>query len=193
MSFYSDLNRRHKAGLCATLICVGFILLLGGNWDYPDVGIRPVVGVMLLGMAFSWALGSNNRLIHWLFVVFGLLYLVSVALDVFMWPRNKPEIIKDQISIIEGDRDILKNDRSILTLEMDRQEQRKEQEAVSKDSDELFKDERELRRLQTETTFRHVVKNDWGELVGGLLLLSAGLGLILGVKPMRKDPLESPS
>ncbi len=187
--FAAKLNRRHKAALCATLICVGLILLLGGGAP-PAVGIRPAVGIMFLGMAFSWALGSNSRLVHWLFVVFGLLLLLSVAPDPFVWSRGKPEIIKDTISVIAADRDLAKYDLSLMTHETDKQEQRKDQEEFNKANDELSKDEQELRSLQTESTFRHVVKNDWGELAAGLLLLSAGLGLIAGVKPARQYQSE---
>ena len=53
MALIDTLNRRHRAGLCATLVCVGLILLLGG-------GVRPAVGIGLLGIAFSWALGSDK-------------------------------------------------------------------------------------------------------------------------------------
>ena len=170
-------NRRNKTALCSTLICVGLIVLFGG-------GVRAAVGIALLGIAFSWAFGSNSRLIHWLFVVFGLLLLIPAMVDGFLWPRNKPEIIKDQSSIIEGDREMLKNDMSAITEETDRQERRKNEEEYSKDSDELSKDERELGRLQDEGIYRHVVETDWGSALGGLLLFGAGLGLILGVREM---------
>jgi hypothetical protein len=183
--FSPMLNRRHKTALCATLVCVGLILLLGG-------GVRAAVGIGLLGIAFSWAFGSNYRLVHWLFVVFGLLLLIPAIGDGLFWPRNKPEVIKNQTSIIEGDRDMIKNDMSLIAEETDKQEQRKEREDLNKQSDELFKDQQELRRLQDEGIFRHIVKNDWGTIVGGLLLLSAGLGLVVGVKPVQHNPRGSP-
>jgi hypothetical protein len=182
--FAATLNRRHKTALCATLICVGLILLLG-------VGIRAAVGVGLLGIAFSWALGSNYRLVHWLFVVFGVLLLVPAVGDGFSWSRNKAEVIKDQASLIQTDRNMLKNDLSLMMGETDRQERRKEQEQNRKHWEELSRDEQELFSLQAEGIFRHVLKNDWATLAGGLLLLSAGLGLVLGLKPVRQSQPES--
>jgi hypothetical protein len=168
----TTLNRRNKTALCGTLICVGLIVLLGG-------GVRAAVGIALLGIAFSWAFASDYRLVHWLFVVFGVLLLVPAAGDGLLWPRNKPEVIKDQTSIIETDRDMLKSDLSLITEAADAQERRKSEEEYNRHSNELLKDGQELRRLQTEGTFHHVLRIDWGPALGGLLLLGAGLGLII--------------
>jgi uncharacterized integral membrane protein len=231
--FAARFNRRQHAALCATLICVGLILVLGGK-------VRDAVGILLLGMAFSWALGSNSRLVHWLFVVFGLLLLLSAALDGFLWRRNKPEFINGQISIIDGDRSLIEADRSAFaddakgnkelskdakslrelsdayllrpSSEILREYERKRQdlqEKIEKDSalskdlvesgHELFKheltlrdDERKLQKLQAERVFQQVMKNDWGTIVGGLLLLIAGLGLIVGVKPVGQNQPAEP-
>jgi hypothetical protein len=265
--FAAKLNRRHKVALCATLICMGLILLLGGGAP-TAVGIRPALGIMLLGLAFSWALGSNNRLVHWLFIVFGLLLLLSLAFDGFLWRRAKAQIIKSQISVIDGDRWIIESERSGIEsdrslIQADRsafaedtkgnrdlstdaeilgglsdaylvspssenlrdygRKRRDLQEKIEKDSalnkdlaqstkemlkdeqalwddrqtlrdDErkLQSDEREQQNLQAEGIFRHVLKTNWGTVVGGLLLLSAGLGLIVGVEPARQNQSEQP-
>jgi hypothetical protein len=45
------LNRRHKAGLFLTLVAVGCGLFL-------EVSARQAVGIALLGIAFSWLIGS---------------------------------------------------------------------------------------------------------------------------------------
>jgi hypothetical protein len=47
------LNLRHKLSLCATLVCVGLLVLLG-------VGVRTIVGIGCLGIAFSWVFGSSR-------------------------------------------------------------------------------------------------------------------------------------
>ena len=177
--FPANLNRRRQAALCAMLVCVGLILLLGGK-------VRDAAGITLLGMAFSWALGSNNRLVHWLFVICGLLLLVIPVGDGFLWPRQKPELIKGQTSLVESDRGIVESTNALIT-QMTQQEQRETREDLSKLSSELAKDEVELQRMQTEGIFRHVMRDDWANVAGGLLLLSAGLGLMVGVKPVRSS------
>jgi len=161
---------------------VGLILLLGGK-------VRDAAGITLLGMAFSWALGSNNRLVHWLFVICGLLLLVVPVGDGFLWPRQKPELIKDQTWLVESERHGLEEyssliaKRTALGIPLSAQQE----EESSKQSNELAKDEVELQRMQTEGIFRHLMKDDWGSVAGGLLLVSAGLGLIVGIKPVRSS------
>ena len=182
--FAATLNRRHKTALCAALICVGLIVLLGG-------GVRAAAGIGLLGIAFSWAFGSNYRAVHWSFVAFGLLLLIPPVAAVFLWPRNKPEAIKFQTSIVKGDRLVVDAERSIMVDEEDRQERQKDREELSKSSDQLLEDEQELRTLQAEDSFRYVLKNDWELVAGGILLLSSGLGLTVGVKPVRQSQAES--
>jgi hypothetical protein len=180
--FAAKLNRRHKAALCSTLICVGLIVLLGG-------AVRPAVGVGLLGLAFSWALGSDNRPLHWLFVICGLLLLVVPMANAFLWPREKSKEIKSQMSIIESDRRWIKEYSSLIAERTAAgiTSSAQEEEESSKQSNELFKDEQELRSLQAEGVFRHVMRDDWGNVAGGLLLLSSGLGLIIGINPVRQD------
>lgn len=161
------------------VVCVGLILLLNG-------AVRTAVSIGFLGVAFSWAFGSNYRLVHWLCVAFGLLLFIPAVGDGVVWFRNKPELIKDQMSIIQIDRDVLKNDESISQSETDRQEHRKDQEQVFRDMNNLSKDQVELSLRKSEGVFRHVIRIDWETIVGGTLLLSAGLGLLLGVKPLPK-------
>lgn len=174
------LNRRNKAAMCATAICVGLILLLS------DVGFRAILGITLLGMAFSWALGSNNRFVHWLFVVLGFLLLLDPAGVWYHWPRIKPELINTQASIVQADRDLMRSYFSLIAQETDRQEHRKDEVQQSKAFNELSKDEQDLKDLQTESRIRYVLKQDWGETAGGLLLLIAGLGLIVGISRARQ-------
>jgi hypothetical protein len=179
----TTLNRRHKSALCATLICVGFILLLGGS-------VRAAVGITLLGVAFSWALGANLRVVHWLFIVFGLLLLIPAVADGILWPQVKPAFIQVQTTGIENDQNMLKMDMDLAVQETDKQEKRKDDAEVAKDQATLFRDEQELRTLRADGVFRHIIKDDWQWLAGGMLLLSAGVGLIIGIKQTGRNRSE---
>jgi len=188
---------------------VGLILLLGGK-------VRYAVGITLLGMAFSWALGSNDRVVHWLFVICGLLLLVGPVGDGFLWPRQKPELIKGQTSLVESEKAVVQDDVSssdqakrqledafhgidkdnagnhLKFIEILKPEVERLQVKEDKDNRELYKAQAELQHLEAEGIFRHVMRDDWANVAGGLLLLSAGLGLMVGVKPVRKGQPETP-
>ena len=188
--FTNKLNRRHKAALCSTLICVGLIVLLGG-------AVRPTLGIGLLGLAFSWALGSDNRLVHWLFVICGLLLLVPAGGDAFLWPRQKPELIKSKTSIIGLDRDMVESANSVIAADTpldcnfySKGEERELRYSLSEKT-EFRGRTQELQRLQAEGIFRHLMKEDWDNVLGGLLLLSSGLGLIIGVNPGRQNQTDA--
>lgn len=60
-----EVNPRHKAALVLTLLATGASLIVGFD-------TKQVVGIVLLGLAFAWLLGSNSLLVHSLFVVAGL-------------------------------------------------------------------------------------------------------------------------
>lgn len=183
MAPIESLNRRHRAGLCATLICVGLLVLLGG-------GTRLTAGIGLLGIAFSWALGSNSRFVHWLFVVFGLLLPIQPAWVGFSWSHQKPEFIKMQNDIIQTDRELIENQQTLVEETPPGIERAKARDGLGKATVDLFHDTQELRRLQSEGAFRFVTKNDWQPLAGGILLLCSGVGLLAGIKPRRAGGKE---
>lgn len=64
------LNRRHKVTLFLTLVLAGIGLVSGDT-------IRTALGVVLLGIGFAWATGSDNRVVHWLFVGSGTLLVMA--------------------------------------------------------------------------------------------------------------------
>ena len=56
---------RHKAALFLTVVVTGACLLLGA-------GAKESAGIALLGLALTWAFGSDERVVHWLFVIVGV-------------------------------------------------------------------------------------------------------------------------
>ncbi len=66
MRFPLELNRRHKAILFLTLLAAGSSLV-------GEVNLRISFGIVLLGFAFAWALGSDSRPVHYLFILLGVL------------------------------------------------------------------------------------------------------------------------
>jgi hypothetical protein len=165
-----NLNRRHRAALCGTLLCVGLIVLNGGS-------IRASIGIGLLGLAFSYTFGSNSRLMHWSFLIVGILLLGVVIWEGHEWPKTKVELIGDYASEIDADKTIIRTD-----IQTDVSDPRAlTRGELAKDNEELFKAERELENLKAEGSVRHVMKNDWGIIAVGLLLFISGLGLIVGI------------
>jgi len=177
--FITTLNRRNKVALCATLVCVGIILVAGG-------GVRIAVGIMFLGVAFSWALGSNKRIVHSLFVVFGLLLLVVPAVVWQSWPERRAELIKLDKSQIEIDRGAIE----IYSRTVDQDSKQSEYTSdmknhihdLSNGYHDLMKDQGQLRDDEAETSpSRRVVRETWEYITGSLLLLCSGLGLLVGI------------
>lgn len=182
VEFAARLNRRHKAAVCATLVCLGLIVLKGGT-------VRDAVGIALLGTAFSWALGSNSRLVHWSFVVFGSLLLLWAAADGIDWHlQSRAAFIKSWRDIIAGDQETLKSDEAwTLQVVSDPAAERDAQKEVS-DQRQLLRDaEHSLRQLEAETTYRRLIETDWDTIVPGLLLFSSGVGLLFGIRPVRQS------
>jgi uncharacterized membrane protein len=64
----AGLNRRHKVALFLTLLAAGASLVL-------NMSAKQTAGVVLLGLAFAWAFGSNSRAVHVLFIALGVLLI----------------------------------------------------------------------------------------------------------------------
>ncbi len=77
-----QLNRRHKAALWLALGLCGLGLLTGS-------GIKEGIGVLLLGVVFAWALGSNSRLVHSAFIAAGLTIMAWAGVA---WHRHSVEL-----------------------------------------------------------------------------------------------------
>jgi hypothetical protein len=93
----AKLNRRHKAALFLTLLAAGALLVWGA-------GAKQTAGGVLLGLAFAWALGSNNRLVHLSFVAVGLILGIGPALR--DWYDHRSETRKYRESVAEFERRI---------------------------------------------------------------------------------------
>lgn len=65
MTALRELNRRHRVALFLTLVAAGTSLVL-------EFGPLRFAGVVLIGIAFAWAFGSDNRLVHGAFLFCGL-------------------------------------------------------------------------------------------------------------------------
>jgi hypothetical protein len=62
-------SRYQQAALILTLLSVGIMLVSGANWQLS-------LGILSLGLTLAWIVGSDNRLLHYLFLVFGVAALV---------------------------------------------------------------------------------------------------------------------
>jgi hypothetical protein len=82
MQFLAGLNRRHTAALFLTMVVTGACLLLGA-------GIAESTGTALLGVAVTWAFGSDARVVHWLFVIAGI--VLSCTTLALQWRVYHPE------------------------------------------------------------------------------------------------------
>ena len=68
----SRFSRYQQATLVLTLLSVGVMLVAGANW-------RLSLGILLLGLTLAWAIGSVNRLLHYVCLIAGLATLVTPA------------------------------------------------------------------------------------------------------------------
>jgi hypothetical protein len=191
MDLLESLNRRHKAALCGTIVCVGLIVLLGGH---PHVA----VGIGLLGIAYSWALGANRRAVHWLFLVFGLVLLSAPAGDVLTWPKTKADLTNGRTETINRDNEMIETEEKsqhdlasdpnpeVRAAATNREGLKDYHEELLASYKRLQADRDELSRLQAETTLRRAIE-DWQPFAGGFLLLCSGLGLLIGVKRQKQS------
>jgi hypothetical protein len=97
MDFLANLNKRHKVALFLTLLAAGTSLVLG-------VAAKQTAGIVLFGIAFAWALGSNNPPVHVSFIVLGLfLAMGPVVRD---WYGQRNEMKKYRESVVDFERRI---------------------------------------------------------------------------------------
>lgn len=66
----TSLNNRHKAGLFLTAVVAGLCLVMGE-------GFRVTIGVSIIGLALSWALGSRLRALRWIIAILCILTMLA--------------------------------------------------------------------------------------------------------------------
>jgi hypothetical protein len=95
MAIALRLNRRHKAALFVTLVLAGASLVSG---DAMKIGL----GIILLGVAFTWAFGSDSRVVHRLFLACGLLIVIG-SLMYDWWHDNFEDVrlYRDEVTAFE--------------------------------------------------------------------------------------------
>jgi len=77
--------------------------LVAGAFSLGD--LRAGVGFALLGVALAWAIGSDNRVAHWLFVVIGVAGVLSAAVPpALVWNtiRVEEKSYRRQVAAIES-------------------------------------------------------------------------------------------
>jgi hypothetical protein len=94
MAIAQRLNRRHKAALFVMLLAAGASLVSGGTMK---VGL----GIILLGMAFTWAFGSGSRAMHRLFVGCGLSIVFGSLGYAWEAHREKTTLYRDEFAQFE--------------------------------------------------------------------------------------------
>jgi hypothetical protein len=94
MTLALRLNRRHKAALFVILVAAGASLVSG---DAMKIGL----GIILLGVAFAWAFGSDSRVVHSLFLACGLLIVIGTLMYDWHVHREKARLYRDQVAEFE--------------------------------------------------------------------------------------------
>ncbi len=95
MEISLSLNGRQKTALFFVLVAAGFNLL-------GERSLRSTLGIMLLGLAVAWAIGSRNRLVHASLLLSGISLLVGpVLLD---WRHQLGQVAdyKKQVELFES-------------------------------------------------------------------------------------------
>jgi hypothetical protein len=95
MTLALKLNRRHKAALFVTLVAAGASLVSG---DAMKIGL----GIVLLGVAFAWAFGSDSRVEHFLFLVCGLLIVIATLIHDWREHLVQSRRYRDEVTEFES-------------------------------------------------------------------------------------------
>ena len=59
------INSRHETGIFITVTAIGIALLMDVSW-------KPIIGLLLLGAALTWAIGTPRRPLRWAIAIAGL-------------------------------------------------------------------------------------------------------------------------
>jgi hypothetical protein len=205
VTLLTNLNRRHKAILFVTLLAVGVCFTVGA-------GVQMGVGIALLGVAFGWAFGSNNRVVHVLFLCAGMLFVVVPVIRDWHSHRRQANLYQKHVAELEALPDgelnveVVTPDGQNWTVPQKNLEKALERGATLVPQDETkFKYTAEnpktlvrlgwngkkwivishLQKIDPPLNFsvRKSVAENWILEVAGSLLFGTGLGLVVRVKP----------
>lgn len=91
VAFPAMLNSRHKAVFFLTLLVAGASLLLQAE-------AKQIAGIVLLGLAFAWAVGSDRRIVHYVFVFCGVISAGGPLLRDWYIYRAQRRIYSQQVA-----------------------------------------------------------------------------------------------
>src|ERR1035437_8926294 len=89
-----NLNRRHKVTLFLTVVLAGIAALNGAK-------MMEVVGILLLGLALTWAFGSDSRVVHWLFLSLGALLACGTVGLAWLIHQSDTNLYAGQVAAFE--------------------------------------------------------------------------------------------
>ena len=179
VSLYASLNRRHKAVIFVSLIGAGLVLM-------DDGSLGEGLGVILIGVAFAWAVGSDYRPVHVALLLTGIIMALGGPI-MAGWIDHHSAIVSYQSAVTKNS-ERMASFMSDQEAEHKHYEQEVERAAREKKPPPPFDLSEGIVSLTAPKqppafSLRTAFSDHWGWMVPGVLLACLGLGLILGVKP----------
>jgi hypothetical protein len=189
MNMYSSLNRRHKVVIFVALIIAGVVLM-------NDSSLGEGLGVILIGVCFAWAVGSDYRPVYVILLLTGII----LALGGPILPGRRDHqtaMTKFQSALTEYQAAIASYPDKVAVAKSWKEtvhksyEQEVESAAHEKkppppfDLSEGMRPPPAPKEPQEPPSFSLMTaySDHWRWMVPGLLFACLGLGLIVGVKP----------
>jgi hypothetical protein len=95
VGFYSRLNRRHKGVIFIALMGAGVSLVAGAS-------LGNGLGVILLGIAFAWVVGSDYRSVHVALLLSGIIAAFAPVLTDWYQHRSKIASYRESVALFES-------------------------------------------------------------------------------------------
>ena len=177
MSLYASLNRRHKVVIFVVLIGAGLVVM-------GDRSLSEGLGVMLIGVAIAWAVGSNYRPVHVALLMTGIIMVFGGPIAPG-WRDHQSAMAKYQSAMARYPDKV-----AMARLWQETERKRYEQEVERGSHEKELPPPLDVGVLEPSApekppplTLSTAFSDHWGWMVPGLLLACLALGLILGVKP----------
>jgi hypothetical protein len=178
VSFYSSLNRRRKA--------VVFVVLIGAGASLMDgASLGNGLGIVLVGIAVAWAVGSNCRPVH-VALLLGSIILALGGPILVGWIDQHSAIVSYQSAVTKNSERMA----SFMTdqeAEHKRYEQEADKAAQEKNPPEIYELSEGLVRPAAPKeppafSLTTAFSDHWRWMLPGFLLACLGLALVVGVK-----------